>query len=75
MGLEGSIPATGWNLPQTLRELNLSRNDLKDSIPPALFTGDMPSLTTLLLSDTWLSGRLPGNFTLPAGLQASGAEP
>lgn len=62
-GLAGSIPAGGWNLPETLDILILQGNGLNGTLPS---TFNLPAdLGTLDLSSNSLSGQLSWDWRKP----------
>ncbi|XP_010527857.1 PREDICTED: phytosulfokine receptor 1 [Tarenaya hassleriana] len=61
--LSGRLSESLGRLDQ-IRVLNLSRNFIKDSIPPAIF--DLVNLETFDLSSNDLSGQIPESINLPS---------
>lgn len=70
LGLQGSIPAEGWTLPDTLEILDISSNSLSGELPQGALVTPPTGLKLLSASDNQLSGKIPSDLTLPESLEA-----
>ena len=66
VGLEATLPAGGWRLPTSVRNLDLSGNQIAGSLTPGFKLHD--TLATLSLHNNPITGSIPAGLQLPAGL-------